>query len=158
MARRIRGAARRFARYGAPMNDAGPHIWDPSFREIGLVALQAAVLARRIFTPPARPGELVPEQRQMLMALALIDSAPYQHPIVSVDGLAVQLTLDAEHVRELLFDLLTAGYIQVADEEDDDPPEFRLSARGWAAAGEAIERASRFLPGWPPVTAAEEPA
>lgn len=140
------------------MNDADPPIWDQPFREIGLVALQAAVLARRIFTPPARHGDLVPEQRQMLMALALIDSAPYMHPTASVDGLAMQLTLDSEHVRELLFDLLTAGYIQVADDEEDDPDQFRLSVRGWAAAGEAIERAGRFLPGWPPVTAAEGPA
>src|SRR4051812_21130470 len=61
--------AARFARYGPPMDDAEAPIWDPSFREIGLVALQAAVLTRRIFTPPARRGDLVPEQRQMLMAL-----------------------------------------------------------------------------------------
>jgi hypothetical protein len=137
------------------MDDAEAPIWDPSFREVGLVALQAAVLTRRIFTPPARRGDLVPEQRQMLMALGLIDSAPYEHPTASVDGLAKQLTLDSEHVRELLFDLLTAGYVQAAGEEEDDPVAFHLSARGWAAAGEAIERAGRFLPGWPPVMAAD---
>jgi hypothetical protein len=152
------GGWQAFARYGSSMSDAEQPVWDQSFREIGLVALQAAVLARRIFTPPARRGDLVPEQRQMLMALALIDSAPYEHPTASVDGLAVQLTLDAEHVRELVFDLLTAGYILVADEQEDDPAQFHLSARGWAAAAEAIERAGRFLPGWPPVTAAEESA
>jgi hypothetical protein len=140
------------------MEDAEPPTWEPSFREIGLVALQAAVLARRIFTPPVRRGDLGPEQRQMLMALALIDSAPYEHPSATVDGLAVQLTLDGEHVRELLFDLLTTGYVRVADDEEDDRVEFRLSARGWVAAGEATDRAGRFLPGWPPVTAADEPA
>ena len=57
-----------------------------------------------------------------------------------------------------MFDLLTAGYVQVAGEAEDDPVEFHLSARGWAAAREAIERAGRFLPGWPPVMAADEPA
>jgi hypothetical protein len=113
------------------VDDAQPPNWDQAFREVGLVALQAAVLARRIFTPPARRGELVPEERQMLMALTLIDTAPYEHPTASADGLATQLTLDSEHVRELLFDLVTAGYLRVADEADDDPVEFRLSTL-WA--------------------------
>jgi hypothetical protein len=58
------------------MENAERHGWDPAFREVGLVALQAAVLTRRIFMPRTRPGEWLPEQRQMLMALALIDSAP----------------------------------------------------------------------------------
>ncbi len=141
------------------MNSAERHGWDPAFREIGLVALQAAVLARRIFTPPVRRGDLVPEQRQMLMALALIDSAPYEHPTVSVEGLAVQLTLDRDDAAELLFDLMTAGYVELAGEEQEaDSVEFRLSARGWTAAHDGVERAGRFLPGWPPaVTALDEP-
>jgi hypothetical protein len=136
------------------MHGAARPGWDPAFCEIGLVALQAAVLARRIFTPPTRRGELRPEQHQILMALALIDSAPYQHPTSSVEGLATQLTLDRDDVGELLFDLMTAGYVEVAVEgEESDPAAIRLSARGWTAAHDAVERAGRFLPGWPPAVA-----
>jgi hypothetical protein len=36
------------------VDDAQPPNWDQAFREVGLVALQAAVLARRIFTPTER--------------------------------------------------------------------------------------------------------
>jgi hypothetical protein len=52
----------------------------------------------------------------------------------------VHLTLDSEDVRELLFDLLTAGYRQVADREEDEPVEYCLSARWWPAA-RALPRA-----------------
>ena len=135
------------------MDGGAPPGRDPAFREVGLVTLQAAVLARRIFAPPTRRGELRPEQHQILMALALIDSAPYQHP-TSSEGLAKQLTLDRDDVGELLFDLITAGYVEVPPEEDDsDLAAIRLSARGWTAAHDAVERAGRFLPGWPPAVA-----
>jgi hypothetical protein len=133
--------------------ESEPPRWQQSRREVGLVALQAAVLTRRIFLPAAGRGELAPEEAQLLLALALIDTAPssYEPATASVESLAVQLTLEREDVHELLFALMTDGLLVAEEEEDGEhPPRFRLSSRGWEAAGACIERAGRFLPGWPP--------
>jgi hypothetical protein len=125
--------------------------WPRARREVGLVALQAAVLTRRIYLPPVRRGQLAPEQWQLVLALALIDSAPtpYEEPSASLESLAVTLSLDREQAHELLFGLMTADLV-VADAEDDADTRFRLSERGWEAAGAYVDRAGMFLPGWPP--------
>ena len=132
------------------MVDSEPPPWDQSRREVGLVALQAAVLTRRIFLPAVGRHELAPEQWQILLALALIDSAPYEHATASVESLANQLTLDREYAHELVFALMSDGLVLGEEEQDEDPPRLRLSARGWEAVGAYLERARRFLPGWPP--------
>jgi hypothetical protein len=127
-----------------------PPRWDQSLREVGLVALQAAVLTRRIFLPATGRDDLAPEKWQMLLALALTDTAPYEHPTASVESLAVQLSLDRDYAHELLFGLASDDLVVAAEEDEDDPPRFRLSQRGWEAARAYTERAGRFLPGWPP--------
>jgi hypothetical protein len=119
---------------------------------VGLVALQAAVLTRRIFLPAVGRHELAPEQWQLLLALALIETAPYEHPTASVESLAIQLTLDREYAHELLFALLSDGLVVAHEEDEEDPPRFGLSSRGWEAARAYIERARQFLPGWPPAS------
>jgi hypothetical protein len=130
--------------------DFEPPHWEQSRREVGLVALQAAVLTRRIFLPAVGRHELAPEQWQLLLALALIETAPYQHPTASVESLAVQLTLDRDHVHDLLFALMSDRLVVADEPDDDDPPRLGLSPRGWEAASAYIERAHHFLPGWPP--------
>ena len=134
------------------MADSQPPHWDQSFREVGLVALQAAVLTRRIFLPKAGRERLTPEQWQLLLALALIDTAPsrYEHPTASVESLAIQLSLDREYTSDLLWELMSDGLVVADDEDPADPFRLRLSSRGWEAARAYIERAGRFLPGWPP--------
>jgi hypothetical protein len=129
----------------AQPGDAGPH-WDQSRREVGLVVLQAAVLTRRIFLPAAGSHDLAPEQWQLLIALALIDSAPYAHPTASAESLANQLTLDRDETHALLFSLLSDGLVVAEEEAEEAPARFRLSNRGWEAASSYIERAGRFLP------------
>lgn len=127
-----------------------PPRWDQSLREVGLVALQAAVLTRRIFLPVAGRDDLAPEQWQLLLALALTDTAACSQPAASLESLAIQLSLDRENAHELLF-ALTSNDLVVAEEADeDDTPRFRLSQQGWVAARAYTERAGRFLPGWPP--------
>jgi hypothetical protein len=130
------------------MVDSEP-LWDQSFREVGLVTLQAAVLTRRIFLAAARRDDLAPEQWQILLALALIDTAPYNQS-VSSESLAVQLSLDREFADELLFELLSESLITAVEEDEEDLEWFRLTKRGWEAARAYTERAGRFLPGWPP--------
>jgi hypothetical protein len=132
--------------------DSQPPQWDQSFREVGLVTLQAAVLTRRIFLPAAGPDRLAPEQWQLLLALALIDTAPspYEQPTASVESLAIQLSLDREYAHELLFALMSDGLVVADDQDAEDPFRLRLSRRGWDAARAYIERAGQFLPGWPP--------
>jgi hypothetical protein len=132
--------------------DSEPPRCDQALREVGLVALQAALLTRRIFLPAAGRDDLTPEQWQLLLALALIDTAPspYEHPTASAESLAIQLTLDREYVHELLFALMSDGLVAAGEDADEDPPRFRLSKRGWEAARAYIERAGQFLPGWPP--------
>jgi len=135
------------------VDDDDPPRWSRPRREVALVALQAAVLTRRIFLPAAGRRDLAPEQWQLLLALALIESAEYEDPATSVESLAHQLTLDREHAHELLFALVTDGLVLVEDEEDEEDeelPQFWLSDEGWDAADAYIERARRFLPGWPP--------
>jgi hypothetical protein len=133
-----------------------PPRWDQSFREVGLVALQAAVLTRRIFLPPARRGDLAPEQWQMLLALSLADTAVYEHPAASVESLAAQLSLSREDAHLLLFDLLKNELV-VAAEDEQESVAIRLSQHGWDAARAYVERAGRFLPGWPPERRPLEP-
>jgi DNA-binding MarR family transcriptional regulator len=127
-----------------------PPSWDPSLREVGLVALQAAVLTRRIFLPAVRPEDFTPEQWQMLLALALTDTAPDEYPAATAESLTAQLSLDRDLVHEVLFELARAGLLVAVEEDDADAPLFRLSQRGWEAARAYTERAGRFLPGWPP--------
>ena len=45
-------------------------------REVALVALQAAVLSRRIFLPAAEPSDLGPEQWQVLIAARFLPGWP----------------------------------------------------------------------------------
>ena len=132
------------------MLDFEPPRWDRSLREVGLVALQASVLTRRIFLPAAGRDDLAPEQWQLLLALALTDTAPYEISAPSLESLAVQLSLDREYAHELLYALMSADLVVAANELDDDTARFRLSEGGWAAARTYTERAGRFLPGWPP--------
>jgi len=135
---------------GPRVVDSDPPQWDQSLREVGLVALQAAVLTRRIFLPRARREDLAPEQWQVLLAIALTDTAPYEHATASVESIAIQLSLDWDRVHESLFGLAADGFVVAEEDLQDDPPRFLLSARGWDAAGAYTERAGRFLPGWPP--------
>ena len=124
-------------------------------REVGLVALQAAVLARRIYLPATRPGELSPEQWQVLLAVALTESPEQGRPAASLGSIARLLTLTAEQARDCLAALIDAGHVTTAH---DGPPEDRAgerlrwtaTPRGRAAARGYLERAARFLPGWPP--------
>jgi hypothetical protein len=127
--------------------------WAPDVRQTGLVALQAAVLARRIFgTRGRRRDALDPARTEIVMAIALIDTAPgHERSRTTAESLAVQLSLHREAVRELAFDLVRTGHVRpVHDEPDEDPAGFTLTPSGWAAARDAVERAGRFLPGWPP--------
>jgi DNA-binding MarR family transcriptional regulator len=124
--------------------------WDQPLRDVGLVALQAAVLTRRIFLPAAGRADLSPEQWQMLLALALNDTAPDAEPETSVETIARQLSLDRDHAGELLFRLMADELVLAFEDEEDHPVRFRLSERGWELARAYTERASRFLPGWPP--------
>ncbi|HYI19673.1 MAG TPA: hypothetical protein VD836_13255 [Solirubrobacteraceae bacterium] len=115
------------------------------------MALQASVLARRIFdTRGRRRDALDPARTEIVMAIALIETAPRELTRTSVESLASQLSLHGEAVRELVFDLLRSGHVRaVHDEPGEDPAGFQLTA-GWAVARAAVERAGRFLPGWPP--------
>ncbi len=127
--------------------------WAPGLREVGLVALQASVLSRRIFSTRGRRRDaLDPARTEIVMAMALIDTAPaHDHTRTSVESLAAQLSLHREAVREIVFDLLRSGHVRaVQDEPDEDPAGFQLTPAGWAVARAAVERAGRFLPGWPP--------
>ena len=122
-------------------------------RETGLVALQAAVLTRRIFLPATRRSDLGPEQWQILMAIALAEGAADG----SAESLATQLSLDRDHVHALLFTLHGRGYLAAIDDEqaeqEGEVPRFTLSAKGRTAIDGYLERAARFLPGWPPAGA-----
>lgn len=127
----------------------------PELREVGLVALQAAVLSRRIYLPATRPGELTPEQWQALLAVTLIESSGHGRPAASLGSIARLLTLSAEEARDSLAALIDSGHVTVArDVPDEDRAGERLrwtaTPRGWAAARAYLERAGRFLPGWPP--------
>lgn len=134
---------------------AGDADLGPELREVGLVALQAAVLARRIYLPATRPGELSPEQWQVLLAVALTESPEQGRPAASLGSIARLLTLTAEQARDCLAALIDAGHVTTAQ---DGPPEDRAgerlrwtaTPRGRAAARDYLERAGRFLPGWPP--------
>jgi DNA-binding MarR family transcriptional regulator len=129
---------------------------DPRQRETGLVALQAAVLTRRIFLPATRRSDLAPEQWQILMAIALAEgTSDSEIASGSAESLASQLSLDRDHLNASLFLLHSRGYLAVVDdenpeEEEPEMPRFTLSAKGRAAVDRYLERAARFLPGWPP--------
>ncbi len=127
----------------------------PELREVGLVALQAAVLARRIYLPATRPGELTPEQWQVLLAVTLIESSGHGRPAASLGSVARLLTLSPEEARDILAVLIDTGHVTAAEdllEEDRAGQRLRWTAtsRGWSAARSYLERAGRFLPGWPP--------
>jgi DNA-binding MarR family transcriptional regulator len=131
---------------------------DRQQRDTGLVALQAAVLTRRIFLPATRRGDLGPEQWQIVMAIALAeDAADGELPSGSPEGLAAQLSLDRDHVHALLFSLHSRGYLAVVDddqaEDEGELPRFALSVKGRSAVDRYLSRAARFLPGWPPARA-----
>jgi hypothetical protein len=51
-----------------------------------------------------------------------------------------------------MFDLHHSGHLEGVEEDpdDDEPAGFVLTPAGWAAARDTVERAGRFLPGWPP--------
>ena len=127
----------------------------PELREVGLVALQAAVLSRRIYLPATRPGELTPEQWQALLAVTLIESSGHGRPAASLGSIARLLTLSAEEARDCLAALIDSGHVTAAR---DVPAQDRAGERlrwtatplGWSAAQAYLERAGRFLPGWPP--------
>ena len=138
-----------------PADDEGSGDLSPELREVGLVALQAAVLSRRIYLPATRPGELTPEQWQALLAVTLIESSGHGRPAASLGSIARLLTLSAEEAGDTLAALIDSGHVTAArdlPEEDRAGERLRWTAtrRGWAAAEEYLERAGRFLPGWPP--------
>ena len=112
------------------MVDFEPPRWDRSLREVGLVALQASVLTRRIFLPAAGRDDRAPEQWQLLLALALTDTAPYEVSAPSLESLAVQLSLDREYAHELLYALMSADLVVAANELDDDTSRFRRATDG----------------------------
>jgi hypothetical protein len=126
----------------------------PELREVGLVALQAAVLTRRIYLQASRPGELTPEQWQVLLAVALIEDSARTRPAASLGSIARLLTLSAEEARDCLAALIDSGHVTAAREVSAEDRGERLrwtpTLRGRAAAKDYLERAGRFLPGWPP--------
>ena len=127
----------------------------PELREIGLVALQAAVLARRIYLPATRPGELTPEQWQVLLAVTLIESSARQPPAASLGSIARLLTFSAEEARDCLAALIDSGHVTAqrdapAGGRAGERLRWTATPRGWSAARGYLERAGRFLPGWPP--------
>jgi hypothetical protein len=100
------------------MRDREP--WAPELREVGLVALQASVLSRRIFaTRGRRRDTLDPARTEIVMALALTETAPRELTRTSVESLASQLSLHREAVRELVFDLLRSGHVRAIHDEPD---------------------------------------
>ena len=137
-----------------PQPDAPPP-WSQELREAGLVALQAAVLTRRIFLPAIRPAELSPEQWQMLLAVALVDESDHGRPAATLGSLARLLTLTPEAARDTLAALIDSGHVTAAaDLASGDASGGRrrwmTTASGREAATVYMERARRFLPGWPP--------
>ena len=126
----------------------------PELREVGLVALQAAVLTRRIFLPAGRPDELSPEQWQVLLAVTLIEDSARTRPAASLGSIARLLTLSAEETRDCLAALIDSGHVTAGREAGGADRGERLrwtpTLRGRAAAKGYLERAGRFLPGWPP--------
>jgi hypothetical protein len=123
-------------------------------RELALVALEAAALARRIFPPPLTRRDLSAEARQATLALALVD--PDQG--LTARTLAPVLALDMDEAREVLAELVALGMAASAepwpsDDDEDvysgDAP-YALTEKGRSAASEAAAAAKKFLPGWPP--------
>ena len=136
-------------------NAAGNADLGPELREVGLIALQAAVLARRIYLPATRPGELSPEQWQVLLAVALTESPEQGRPAASLGSIARLLTLSAEQARDCLAALIDAGHVTTAhdgrlEERTGERLRWTVTPRGRAAVVGYLERAGRFLPGWPP--------
>ena len=125
---------------------------DRHHRETGLVALQAAVRPRRIVRPAARRGARGPEHGQIRWASPPAEGGDLASG--SSESLAAQLSLDREEVHALLFSLHSRGHLEaVADEQaeqEGEMPRFTLTAKGRAAVDRYLERAARFLPGWPP--------
>lgn len=128
--------------------------WSQDLREAGLVVLQAAVLSRRVFLPATRPEDLSPEQWQILLAVALVESSEHGRPATSLGSLARLLTLSPEDARDGLAALIDSGHVSASTDVPVEDRGGRLrwtpTARGWAAAQGYLERAGRFLPGWPP--------
>ena len=132
-----------------------PPPWTQELREAGLVVLQGAVLTRRIFLPATRPGELSPEEWQMLLAIALVDESEHGRPAATLGSLARLLTLTPEAARDTLAALIDSGHVTAAaDMTPEEAPGGRhrwtATPAGRAAATGYLERARRFLPGWPP--------
>lgn len=132
-----------------------PPPWSQELREAGLVALQAAVLTRRIFLPATRPAELSPEQWQMLLAVALVDESDHGRPAATLGSLARLLTLTPEAARDTLAALIDSCHVTAAadiapGDASGGRRRWTTTASGRAAATGYLERARRFLPGWPP--------
>ncbi len=93
----------------------------------------------------------------MLLAVALSESSSRERPAATLGSLARLLTLSAEEARDCLATLIDSGHVTAAQDPDIPPddragqrPRWTPTARGWAAARDYLERAGRFLPGWPP--------
>jgi hypothetical protein len=123
-------------------------------RELALIALEAAVLSRRIFPEQEGRGRVSPAARQVMLAIALVGHE---------DGLmrwqlSHALALDRERVLAALAELLAYGLVELAEPWDlieeeegvqDDEP-YSLTDAGVAEARKLAATARRFLPGWPP--------
>lgn len=122
-------------------------------REVALVVLQAAVLNRRIFLN-APSGELEPIHWQVLITIALANPlARGPETGETVRGIRSILTLEPHPAWEAIATLRDLRLIRKERHSEDAPDDqviLELTDKGQAAAREFIERAARFLPGWPP--------
>jgi hypothetical protein len=118
-------------------------------RELALVALEAAALARRIFPAQEGRGRLSPGARQVILALALVD----QGVGLMRSQLSHALALDREQALEALAELLAFGMVELAEPwpieeeesvEEDEP--YSLTAAGVAEARKLAVTARRSLP------------
>jgi hypothetical protein len=140
---------------GATADD--PFSADSVEREIALVALEAAALARRIFPLRGGPDRLSAEARQVLLALALTGSTSQQEDVLTPRALVSLLALDRERALDALAELVSAGLaehvdLDVLEHEDLSPLDVgcRPTEAGVQTALDLARYARRFLPGWPP--------
>ena len=126
--------------------------WAPGLREVGLVALQASVLSRRIFSTRGRRRDaLDPARTEIVMAMALIDTAPaHDHTRTSVESLPGPSSASTARRCASSSSSWCAAATSAQDEPDEESRGLPAHPVGWAVARAAVERAGRFLPGWPP--------